>query len=234
MREIVLDTETTGLDPSEGHRILEIAAVEIVHQVATGRVFHALINPQRDVPEDAVRVHGHTAASLRDKPLFENVVDDFFAFVADAPLVIHNAEFDVRFLNSELARIGRSSIRQDHIVDTLALARKNHPGQSNSLDALCDRYRIDRTRRVQHGALLDAEILAEIYVELKGGRQPSLSFQNEPDSCKIVFWVPARTAPRKARRSLINSVEGAAHQQHIETLGEAPIWFRFAAFQPGL
>ena len=176
MREIVLDTETTGINPSEGHRLVEIGAVEIVHQVLTGRVFHQLINPLRDVPDDAVRVHGHTTTALKDKPMFADVVDDFLSFVGDAPLVIHNAEFDMRFVNAELARLGRKPIEMDRVVDTLALARKKHPGLPNNLDALCDRYRIDRSRRVKHGALLDAEILVEIYCELTGGRQRSLSF----------------------------------------------------------
>ena len=153
MREVVLDTETTGLNPADGHRVLEIGAVEIIHQSPTGKVFHALINPERDVPEDAVRVHGHTAAALKDKPVFASVVDDFLAFIGDSRLVIHNAEFDMRFVNAELARLGRDAIGMDRVVDTLALARKKHPGQPNSLDALCDRYRIDRSRRVKHGAL---------------------------------------------------------------------------------
>ena len=174
MREIVLDTETTGLSPADGHRLLEIGAVEIVHQAPTGRVFHHLINPERDIPDDAVRVHGHTAEILKDKPVFAAVVEGFLAFVGDAQLVIHNAEFDMRFLNAELARLGLEAIGMDRVVDTLALARKKHPGQANSLDALCDRYRIDRSMRLRHGALLDAEILVEIYSELTGGRQRSL------------------------------------------------------------
>ena len=148
MREIVLDTETTGLNPAEGHRVLEIGAIEIVHQTLTGRVFHTLINPERDVPQDAARVHGHTAAALKDKPVFAGVVDEFLAFIGDSALVIHNAEFDMRFVNAELARLGREPIGMDRVVDTLALARRKHPGQPNSLDALCDRYRIDRSRRV--------------------------------------------------------------------------------------
>ena len=176
MREMVLDTETTGLDPADGHRVLEIGAVEIVHQSLTGNAFHVLINPERDVPEDAVRVHGHTAAILKDKPVFASIVDDFLAFIGDSNLVIHNADFDMRFVNAELARLGLAAIGMERVVDTLTLARKKHPGQPNSLDALCDRYRIDRTRRVRHGALLDAEILVEVYCELMGGRQRSLMF----------------------------------------------------------
>ena len=176
MREIVLDTETTGLDPGKGDRLVEIGAVEIVNQIATGAVFHALINPEREVPEEAFRVHGHSTASLADKPVFAAVVDEFLAFIGEDRLVIHNAEFDMRFLNAELATLGRPPIPADRVTDTLLLARRKHPGAPNNLDALCDRYRIDRSKRVRHGALLDAEILVEVYGELTGGRQRSLSF----------------------------------------------------------
>src|SRR5579883_1753315 len=176
MREIVLDTETTGLEPAEGHRIVEIGCIEIVHQIPTGTVYHALINPERDVPEDAVRVHGHSTTALALQPVFAKVAPDFLAFIGDDPLVIHNAEFDIKFINAELARLGVPPIAASRIVDTLAIARRKHPGAPNSLDALCDRYRIDRSRRVRHGALLDAEILVEVYGELLGGRQKSLIF----------------------------------------------------------
>ena len=228
MREIVLDTETTGLSPAEGHRLLEIGAVEIIHQCATGNVFHALINPERDVPEDAARVHGHTADSLRDKPVFAVVVDDFMTFVGDSRLVIHNAEFDLRFLNAELGRLGLQSIGPDRVVDTLALARKKHPGQPNSLDALCDRYQIDRSRRVKHGALLDAEILVEVYLELTGGRQRSLSFEEEAEKPARLAAIPLlRIETRAPRVSLIQVDEAAAHADHVKALGGAPIWMRY-------
>ncbi len=184
MREIVLDTETTGLDPGKGDRLVEIGAVEIVNQIATGAVFHALINPEREVPEEAFRVHGHSTASLADKPVFAVVVDDFLAFIGEDRLVIHNAEFDLRFLNAELATLGRPSIPADRVTDTLLLARRKHPGAPNNLDALCDRYRIDRSKRVRHGALLDAEILVEVYGELTGGRQRSLSFAIADDGAE--------------------------------------------------
>jgi DNA polymerase-3 subunit epsilon len=179
MREIVLDTETTGLSPADGHRVLEIGAVEIIHQVLTGKVFHTLINPEREVPQDAARVHGHTAAVLKDKPVFASIVDELLAFIRDSRLVIHNAEFDISFVNAELARLGREAIGMERVVDTLTLARRKHPGQQNSLDALCERYGVDRSRRVKHGALLDAEILVEVYCELTGGRQRSLAFGEE-------------------------------------------------------
>jgi DNA polymerase III subunit epsilon len=230
MREVVLDTETTGLDPAGGHRVLEVGAVEIVHQSLTGKVLHVLINPERDVPEDAARVHGHTAATLRDKPVFASVVDDFLAFIGDSNLVIHNADFDVRFVNAELARLGRATIGMDRIVDTLALARKKHPGQPNSLDALCDRYGIDRSRRVKHGALLDAEILVEVYCELTGGRQRALVFGDvEAQADPQAILVPARSEPRRPRVSWLKPEEAALHGRYIETSITDTIWSRYLA-----
>ena len=234
MREIVLDTETTGLDPAEGHRLLEIGAIEIVHQSTTGKSFHALINPERDVPEDAERIHGHTAYSLRDKPAFASVVDEFLAFVGSSPIVIHNADFDLRFMNAELTRAGRAPIAVDRVVDTLALARKKHPGLPNSLDALCDRYRIDRSRRVKHGALLDAEILVEVYLELTGGRQRSLMFVDEPASASpLIILPPARREARAPRVALISVAEVAAHAEHVRALGAGAIWLRFTSTLAG-
>jgi DNA polymerase-3 subunit epsilon len=228
MREVVLDTETTGLDPADGHRLLEIGAVEIIGQCTTGQFFHTLINPERDVPQDAVRVHGHTADALKEKPVFAAVADDFMAFVGDAQLVIHNADFDLRFLNAELARAGRQSIGLDRVVDTLALARKRHPGQPNGLDALCDRYRIDRSRRVRHGALLDAEILVEIYLELMGGRQRSLSFEEATDSAVALISIPSLgIETRNPRVPLIGVEEAAAHTEYLKTLGDTAIWMRY-------
>jgi DNA polymerase III subunit epsilon len=232
MREIVLDTETTGLNPADGHRLLEIGALEIVSQCVTGKVFHTLINPERDVPEDAARVHGHTADVLKDKPLFGSVVDEFMAFIGDARLVIHNAEFDLGFLNAELERAGRQPIGVERVVDTLALARRKHPGQPNSLDALCDRYRIDRSRRVKHGALLDAEILVDIYLELTGGRQRSLSFESDADKVVTIGAIPSlRIEARPQRASLLEAEEEAAHAEHVRTLGDPAIWMRYAAGQ---
>jgi DNA polymerase-3 subunit epsilon len=230
MREVVLDTETTGLDPADGHRVLEIGAVEIVHQSLTGRVFHALINPERDVPQDAVRVHGHSSAVLKGKPVFASVVDDFLAFIGDSKLVIHNADFDMRFVNAELARLGLAAIGMDRVVDTLTLARKKHPGAPNSLDALCDRYRIDRSQRVRHGALLDAEILVEVYCELAGGRQRSLMFVDavELAAAAAVALAP-RYSERPPRRSPIEPAEVTAHVRYVESFGRDAIWFRYLA-----
>jgi DNA polymerase III subunit epsilon len=228
MREVVLDTETTGLDPADGHRVLEIGAVEIVHQSLTGKVFHTLINPERDVPQDAVRVHGHSSAVLKEKPVFASIVDDFLAFIGDSKLVIHNADFDVRFMNAELARLGLATIAMDRVVDTLALARKKHPGAPNSLDALCDRYRVDRSRRVRHGALLDAEILVEVYCELTGGRQRSLLLGDALGETDVrVVAIAPRTSPRPLRISLIEHAEVNAHAHYIESFGRDAVWFRY-------
>jgi len=228
MREVVLDTETTGLDPADGHRVVEIGAVEIVHQSLTGKVFHVLINPERDVPQDAVRVHGHDAAVLKDKPVFASIADDFLAFIGDSNLVIHNADFDMRFVNAELTRLGLAGIGMDRVVDTLALARKKHPGQPNSLDALCDRYRVDRTRRVRHGALLDAEILVEVYCELMGGRQRSLMLDDAQALASAnAILVSARSEPRRARQSRLEPEAAAVHARYIETFIIDAIWSRY-------
>ena len=228
MREIVLDTETTGLSPEEGHRVLEIGAVEIVHQAVTGRVFHRLINPERDIPEDAARVHGHTIATLKDKPVFASIVDEFLAFIGDSALVIHNAEFDMRFVNAELAKLGREPIGMERVVDTLLLARRKHPGQPNSLDALCDRYRIDRSRRVRHGALLDAEILVEIYCELTGGRQRVLALGDAQGLAgQLAVALIPRLGERLRREFQIEREEMIAHAQYIQSLGGDAIWFRY-------
>src|SRR6202020_2403895 len=217
MRQIGLDTETTGLDPADGHRVVEIGAVEIVHQSLTGKAFPPLINPEREVPQDAVRVHGHSAPSLFDKPVFASIVDDFLAFIGDSKLVIHNAEFDMRFVNAELTRLGLATLSMDRVVDTLALARKKHPGAPASLDALCDRYRIDRSRRVRHGALLDAEILVEVYCELTGGRQRSLVFGEAAELAEAAAAVRSpRYVDRLRRLPSIAQTEASAHVRYIE------------------
>lgn len=229
MREIVLDTETTGLDPSRGDRLVEIGAVEIINQIATGRTYHVLINPERDVPEEAFRVHGHSTEFLRDKPLFSAVVAEFLDFIGDDRLVIHNAEFDMRFINAELALLGRPAIPMDRVIDTLALARRKHPGMQNSLDALCDRYRIDRSRRVKHGALLDSEILVEVYSELTGGRQRTLGLTAEPSSAARTLTPSG--AVRKTRPEplalRISETEAAEHAAHVATLGDGAIWRKY-------
>jgi DNA polymerase-3 subunit epsilon len=226
MREIVLDTETTGLDPAKGDRLVEIGAVEIVDKIATGRTYHVLINPERDVPEEAFRVHGHSTEFLRDKPVFAAVVDEFLAFVGEDPLVIHNAEFDTRFLNAELALLGRAALAVERIVDTLALARRKHPGAQNSLDALCDRYRIDRSRRVKHGALLDAEILVEVYCELCGGRQRSLGLAV---SAAAIAAAPKATGPLLRPSALPpRPRDAAAHRAQFASFGAPAIWLKYS------
>ena len=174
MREIVLDTETTGLDPFQGHRLVEIGCIELINRIPTGQTFHRYLNPERSMPAEAFAVHGLTDEFLKDKPFFAEVVDELIAFLGDAPLVIHNAAFDIGFLNAELERAGRPLIARERMVDTLLIARRKHPGGSNRLDDLCARYAIDNSRRTKHGALLDAELLAEVYVELIGARQAQL------------------------------------------------------------
>ena len=179
MREIVLDTETTGLDPLRGDRLVEIGCVEIINRMPTGQTFHRYINPERDMPAEAFAVHGLSTEFLAGKPLFAEVVEEFLEFIGDAPLVIHNASFDISFINAELDRIKRPAIPRDRLVDTLLLARRKHPGVSNRLDDLCSRYAIDNSRRTKHGALLDAELLAEVYIDLIGARQSQLILASE-------------------------------------------------------
>src|SRR5215218_3635453 len=174
LREIVLDTETTGLDPDQGHRIVEVAALELVNQLPTGRTFHSYVNPQRDMPEEAFRVHGLSAAFLRDYPVFAEVAGPLLEFLQDSPLIIHNAAFDMRFLSAELTRQALEPLAFGRAVDTLLLAQRRFPGASNSLDALCRRFAVDNAARTKHGALLDCELLAEVYLHLIGGRQIGL------------------------------------------------------------
>jgi DNA polymerase-3 subunit epsilon len=180
MREIVLDTETTGLDPAEGHRIVEIGAVELLNHLPSGRSYHQYINPMRPMPKEAFEVHGLGDDFLRDKPRFDQIARDFLAFIGDAPLVIHNAAFDMRFLNAELEAAGQPRLAADRAVDTLLIARQRFPGSPASLDALCRRFNVDNSGREKHGALLDSEILAEVYLELVGGRQPDLALSAGP------------------------------------------------------
>src|SRR5690348_9446432 len=174
MREIVLDTETTGLKPTDGHRVVELGCVELLNRIPTGATFHAYLNPERDMPAEAFAVHGLSAEFLKDKPRFADVADDFLAFIGDAPLVAHNAGFDFGFICHELKRAARAELSRDRVVDTLMLARRRHSAGPYSLDALCGRYGIDNSRRTKHGALLDAEILAEVYLQLIGARQAQL------------------------------------------------------------
>jgi DNA polymerase-3 subunit epsilon len=224
MREIILDTETTGLDPQTGDRLVEIGCLELLNSIPTGAVFHQYLDPQRDVPEEAFRVHGLSREFLTGKPLFEDVVADFLAFIGEDTLVIHNAEFDMRFINAELARIGRAPLSMSRVVDTLALARKKHPGASNSLDALCARYKIDNSRRTKHGALLDSEILADVYAELTGGRQTALVLQTAVVK-QVVEEIRVSVGPRPdPLPSSLNDAEAAAHATLVAQMGDKALW----------
>ncbi|MCH2546878.1 MAG: DNA polymerase III subunit epsilon [Alphaproteobacteria bacterium] len=184
MREIALDTETTGLDPNSGHRIVEIGCVEMIDRISTGEVFHVYLNPERDMPEEAYRVHGLSEEFLADKQKFAAVADDFLHFVQQSPLVIHNAQFDMKFINYELKKIGKEIIPMSRTIDTVIMARKKFPGSPANLDALCKRFEIDLSARTLHGALLDAELLADVYLELTGGRQSKLTLKRDDDFAK--------------------------------------------------
>jgi DNA polymerase-3 subunit epsilon len=225
-REIILDTETTGLDAHGGDRIIEIAAIELVNGSLTSNSFHCYINPERDIPDSAFRVHGISFDMVADKPIFSVIVDQFMDYIGDDPIVAHNAEFDLKFINSELQKIGRSPISGERVIDTLALARKKHPGASNSLDALCTRYGVDRSRRIKHGALIDAEILAEVYIELRGGRQTSLSLQVRKEVRKTVFTGGITERPHQLPVRLTDRCE-ASHSTMVESLGANAFWLRY-------
>jgi len=223
MREIILDTETTGLDPATGDRLVEIACVEVLNYIPTGDYYHTYLDPERDVPEGAFRVHGLSTDFLKGKPLFRNVVPDFLAFIGDSPLVIHNAEFDMKFLNAELKRAGLSLLPADRAFDTLALARRKHPGAANSLDALCARYKIDNSRRTKHGALMDSEILAEVYAELMGGRQATLVLASEAAIRQQTQISAPRMRPAPLP-TLLSQDEAQAHGRFLGDLGEKAVW----------
>ncbi len=226
MREIIFDTETTGLDPNTGDRLVEIGCIEMVNRVATGRTFHQYFNPERDMPAEAERVHGLTASFLADKPLFGELAEDLLEFIGEDPLVAHNAQFDFGFLNYELAQCGLAPVGEDRMIDTLVLARRRHPGAKHSLDALCSRYGVDRSHRTLHGALLDAELLAQVYVELTGGRQIGLQLAvdntAETTVARAVFK-PRLGEYRAPRPHAASEEELARHKSFLETL-ESPLW----------
>ena len=226
MREIVLDTETTGLDPNQGHRVVEVGCIELLNRIPTGATFHSYLNPEREVPAEAFAIHGLATEFLKDKPRFEDIADDFLAFIGDAPLVIHNASFDHGFLIAELKRVARPPIARERLVDTLFLARRKHSVGPYSLDALCARYGIDNSRRTKHGALLDAEILAEVYLELIGARQAQLGLaesgvrggRGSGDGAVSRRERDVALAPR------ISDADRAAHRDFVATLGENALW----------
>jgi DNA polymerase-3 subunit epsilon len=218
-RDIVLDTETTGLDPDQGHRVVELAAVELLNHLPSGRHFHCYVNPERDMPEEAFRVHGLSAEFLSEHPVFAEVVDEFLEFIGDGRLVIHNASFDIRFLNAELTRCARPLFTHDRAIDTLLLAQRRFPGTANSLDALCKRFSVDNSGRKLHGALLDCELLAEVYLHLMGGRQADLGLVLPA----VQLAAAATRTPRPARPHAASPEELAAHAAFIAGI-ENPIW----------
>ena len=232
MREIILDTETTGLNPQGGDRLIEIGCIELINRIPSGREFHCFINPERDVPAEAEAVHGLSTAFLQDKPLFAQVAHDFLAFIGEDALVIHNAAFDIGFLNFELARVSLGAITMDRVTCTLQLARRRHPAGPNNLDALCKRYGIDNTKRTKHGALVDSLLLAEVYIELLGVRQAAfIDFAAESGSPLGAELAPLqrgkaaqRPAPLQPR---LSAEDARAHTVFVETLGANAIWRRF-------
>jgi DNA polymerase-3 subunit epsilon len=221
MREIVFDTETTGLDPTAGHRVVEIGCVELVNHMPTGQTRQWYLNPQRDMPEEAFNVHGLSEDFLSDKPLFAAIVEEFLEFVAGATLIAHNANFDMRFLNAELAALDRPNLPQDRVLDTIALARQKIRGGQFSLDALCRRFDIDLSAREKHGALLDAELLAEVYLELIGGRQPGLVLASENKDPAAAQAGERPTRPPRPHAP--TAEEAAAHQAFVDKI-DNPIW----------
>jgi DNA polymerase-3 subunit epsilon len=236
MREIVLDTETTGLEPEQGHRIVELGAVELINHVPTGRVYHQYVDPRRDVPAEAFAVHGLSSDFLSQHPPFESVAPAFLQFLGDATLVIHNAEFDMRFLNAEFGWAGIAPLPIERAVDTLAIARKRYPGSPNTLDALCRRFGVDNSGREKHGALLDSELLAEVYLELIGGRQPDFGLAGPvvragagPAAADVGWTPPPRPRPLPPR---LTEAEAAAHAAFVAEMGEASLWAQLSDETP--
>ena len=230
LREIVLDTETTGLDPKRGDRLIEIGCIELVNRIPTGQEFHRFVNPERDVPAEAEAVHGLSTAFLADMPVFAEVAQAFIEFIGEDTLVIHNASFDVGFLNAELARLGRQAIGMERVVDTLMLARRKHPAGPNSLDALCKRYGIDNSNRVKHGALTDSLLLADVYIELLGERQATLVLSDARGPTTAVTAAGGKRVALQRPRPLpcpLTAEDEARHAAFVETLGLNAIWLEY-------
>ncbi len=224
MREVVLDTETTGFDPKSGHRMVEIGCVEMINHFTTDKIYHQYMNPERDMPEAAFNVHGLSEEFLSDKPLFADVADDFLAFIDGAKLIIHNAKFDVNFLNHELELVGKKLVQWDYVIDTLILARTMFPGAQNNLDALCRRFSIDNSARDYHGALLDSELLAEVYIELIGGHQSNLMFNaddNQEGGQGTKYVALTRPTPLKQR---LTNDEKQAHDEFLKSEVKEALW----------
>ena len=240
MREIVFDTETTGLDPGNGDRVVEIGCLELVNRLPSGETFHVYINPERDRPKEAEAVHGLSAGFLKDKPVFGEVAEAFLTFVGDAPLIAHNAAFDMKFINAELRACGRTDLSAHKVIDTLAMARQKFPGAPASLDALCRRFGVDNSNRDLHGALIDSELLAGVYLELSGGRQPGLVFEaaqkTGPEAATTAALSPNATsrqapkAPQKRREATLaarlSDAERAAHLDFLQSLPQRALWLR--------
>ena len=226
MREIVFDTETTGLNALGGDRLIEVGCVELLNHIATGRTFHTYVNPERTVPAEAVEIHGHDDAFLSDKPVFSAIVDAFLEFIGESPLVAHNAAFDRGFINMELRRSERPEFLDERFVDTLVLARRRHPAGPNSLDALCARYKIDNSARAKHGALLDAEILAEVYIELLGGRQADLGLSQTTGASAFAVSNTVTAQRPVPLPSRLSEADAAAHKAFIKSLGKKALWLK--------
>jgi DNA polymerase III subunit epsilon len=230
MREIVLDTETTGLDPFQGDRIVEVGCIELFNRIPTGKTFHRYVNPERDMPESAGAIHGLSTEFLRNKPVFAAIADEFLDFLKDSALVIHNAGFDIAFINAELERAAKPPLSRERLVDTLLLARRKHPAGPNRLDDLCARYGIDNSRRNKHGALLDAEILAELYIDLIGARQAQLGLQGSSNAANGAgarpLAVVSRPMPLTPR---LTAADRAAHRAFVSSLGANAIWLDYLA-----
>jgi DNA polymerase-3 subunit epsilon len=227
MREIVFDTETTGLDPLQGHRLVEIGCIELLNRIPTGNTFHRYLNPERDMPQEAFAVHGLSIEFLSRHPVFAMVADEFLDFIGDAPLIAHNAFFDLGFINAELNLVRRPAIGRERIIDTLMLARRKHPNAQNRLDDLCARYRIDNSRRSKHGALLDAELLAEVYIELIGARQATLGLAQVS---AVAAHAGAKSAIRSRPQPLpsrLTDGEREAHREFVAALGENAVWRKY-------
>ena len=230
MREVVLDTETTGLDPKNGDRIVEIGAIELFNHMPTGNYFHKYLNPDRSMPQEAFAVHGLSDDFLKGKPRFIDIMNEFISFVGDAKMVIHNASFDMRFLNAELKRAGGEIFSDQQAIDTLLIARKKFPGAQNSLDALCRRFSIDNSGREKHGALLDSELLSDVYLELIGGRQPGLVLKTDKGQNLEQHDTPRRDVRKKritGLKSLLTDAEKVNHEEFLKTLGADSVWKKY-------
>lgn len=226
LREVILDTETTGINPAQGHRVVEIGALELINHVPSGRTYHVYINPERDMPPEAEAVHGLSTTFLKDKPVFARIADEFLEFIGDAVLVIHNASFDVGFLNAELSYLDKPVLTTDRVVDTLLLARQKHPMAPNSLDALCKRYGIDNSKRTKHGALLDSELLADVYIELIGGRQTALSLAVAETPRRAVTSVDQHVHSARPRPlpSRLSDAEKQTHERLVGDMIDGALW----------